>query len=484
MTRQSWARQAERGLLGLFVVALVWLPLPLGSNRPWALALFAALVWLLLAAAGLLRIAAPAASSSSRQGEPPARVSWGAHLVLALMVAFTAWCSLQLSPWGYTEDAHETRMYVLRCVGYVGAFWLVQLLVTSDRRRLVLLGGLLGAGVIQAMIAMVLFSAGSRYEMMGFDFVQGMRATGTFTGPDALASYLLTALSAGLGLMLTQMGRSHAPSKGRHQRTRTAMEFMMSTKMLVRILLILLVIALVLTRSRMGNAAFFLSLFLVGGWVMLRSPKLRRPAAILVASLLVIDTIVIGQWVGLSKVIDRMQATEMSLEAEAASAAEQSSSDALMAPRHLVRKEESLIERTRPVRDALQMLHERPWTGFGGGAFYTAFPRYKQESLKLPYNHAHNDYVEIAADTGVPGLALLALVVLLTLGRVIQLIDDRQPSHVRGTAIGVGMGLICALLHATVDLNLQINATAMALTVLLAVVWTVPRGHAAASRRK
>jgi len=47
----------------------------------------------------------------------------------------------------------------------------------------------------------------------------------------------------------------------------------------------------------------------------------------------------------------------------------------------------------------------------------------------------------------------------------------------------VGMGLLCALLHALVDLNLQINANAMTLTVLLAVVWSVPTKRTTTSLR-
>ena len=81
-------------------------------------------------------------------------------------------------------------------------------------------------------------------------------------------------------------------------------------------------------------------------------------------------------------------------------------------------------------------------------------------------------------------MALLGLVMLLSLGRAIQLMNDRHGPHVRGVAAGVGMGLICALLHASVDLNLQINANAMALTVLLAVVWTVPRGQSVPESRR
>lgn len=476
MKRQYWAQQAERGLLGLFFVALVWLPLPLGSNRHWAAAFFAAVVWVLLALSGLVRLASATSATTSDH-----QTGLGSHVVLALLVLFTAWTSLQLTPFGHTEDVHETRLYVLRCIGYVGAFWLVQLLVTSDRRRMTVLVGLLSAGVVQALTAMVLFSAASHYEFLDFEFTQGTRATGTFPQSDALANYLLLTLSAGLAVMLAQMGSARpAPRNVQWQhRVHAAMDFMMSGKMVVRLMLVVMVIALVLTRSRMGNGVFFLSLFVVAAWVMGASRQLRKAAGVLVVSLLVVDIIIIGQWVGLSKVINRMEATEII--AQAASA--QASAESVAAPHAPVHREESLHERMRPARDALAMVRERPWTGFGGGAFYTAFPRYKVESLELPYNHAHNDYVEIAADVGLPGLLLLAGVALLTAVRVVQLMRDRSTPHVRGVAVGVGMGLLCALLHALVDLNLQINANAMTLTVLLAVVWSVPTKRTTTSLR-
>lgn len=91
--------------------------------------------------------------------------------------------------------------------------------------------------------------------------------------------------------------------------------------------------------------------------------------------------------------------------------------------------------------------------------------------------------MEIAADVGLVGLLLLATAVLMTAWRVFRLMQDGSSAHARGVAAGVGMGLLCALLHALVDLNLQINANAMTLTVLLAVVWSVPTKRATTSNR-
>ena len=234
MKRQSWTQQAERGLLGLFFVSLIWLPLPLGSNRHWAVALFAALVWILLALSSLVRMASIPSTTSGTS-----RTSLGSHVTLALLVMFTAWTSLQLTAFSHTEDPHETRLYILRCVGYVGAFWLVQLLVTSDRRRMALLIALLSAGVVQALIAMVLFSAAAHYELLGLEFSQGLRATGTLPQADALANYLLLSISAGLAVMLAQMGHPKVGARTItwQQRVHAAMDFMMSGKMVVRLML-------------------------------------------------------------------------------------------------------------------------------------------------------------------------------------------------------------------------------------------------------
>jgi O-antigen ligase len=328
--------------------------------------------------------------------------------------------------------------------------------------------GLLSAGVLQALVAVVLFSSGSRYEIFGHLSGGGLRANGTFANPDHLAQFMVLCLSAGLGIMLAQMGGKNTPPRNARERVLALMRFVMSPKMLVRLLLVLLVLTLVLTRSRAGNGAFFIALFLLCGWVMVTSPRLRLPAGLLVTSLLVVDLVVIGQWIGLDKVVQRLQATELAQQAEEAASANPGSA----APR--VYREETLEERMRAAKDALDLVYQKPWTGWGAGTFYTVFPQVKKDSLPLDYDHVHNDYVEIAADTGLPGLALLGLTVLLTAWRLLRLMNDRTSVLDRGLAAGIGMGLFCALLHAAVDFNLQVTTNALVLTVLLAVAWSVP----------
>lgn len=479
------ARQAERGLLGLFLLALLFAPLPLASTRPWAVALLA--LWLAGVAAGaaLLRaLRSGMMPTRSSRGQPAAHslppiapIATGGWAVLALLATYTAWAAWQASPWGYSADPHESRIYALRSAGYLAAFAAGLLLLAGSRRRqAALLGALVAAGVLQALLAIALYSTGKPYELLGFYAEFSRRATGTFPNYDHLAQYMALSLAAGVGLMLSQMGASRPSDRGLNWRERLhgLLEFVMSTKMLVRLGLVLMVIALVLTRSRAGNGVFFIAVLLLGVWVMATSAQLRRPAALLVASLLVVDIVVVGQWVGLEKVIQRLEATDLRSAQEEAAAATQAQGDITRLPTRPANKEESLEERWRAAGDALALVPQRPWAGHGGGTFYTIFPAVKGPNF-APYrwDHAHNDYVQIAVETGLVGLGLLAGVLLLTAGRALALMRDRAGAHARGVAAGVAMGLLCALLHALVDFNLQINANALVLIVLSALVWSV-----------
>jgi hypothetical protein len=65
-------------------------------------------------------------------------------------------------------------------------------------------------------------------------------------------------------MMLAMLGGDGESSRRWQERLAAAAAFVMSPKMLVRLSLVVMVIALVLTRSHMGNGAFVISMLLVG----------------------------------------------------------------------------------------------------------------------------------------------------------------------------------------------------------------------------
>ncbi|GAB4057307.1 O-antigen ligase [Uliginosibacterium sediminicola] len=352
-----------------------------------------------------------------------------------------------------TLDPFNTREYLLATLCYLGAFVLVQLILRNESDVLWVLVTLVFSGVLQSLIAILLFASKAEYKYFFMQFTQGERVSGTFANWDHLAGYLEMCLSLGIGLMLSHSSGSAVGRSSLRDRVVAALKFSLSVKMLVRLMLIVMVIALVLTHSRMGNAAFFISLLLVGTCGMFANKKIRKSAFWLVLSLIVVDVLIVGQWIGVERVVQRIQGTALSAEN--------------------ARGEETLEQRMLPARQSLPALMERPWLGFGGATFYTVFPRFKQQNLPPYYDHAHNDYIEIAMDTGFSGLSMLAMLVLLTLWRLRIFWSATQPRLNRGVAFGVSMAILCELIHSFVDFNFQIPANALTFTVVIALVWVL-----------
>jgi O-antigen ligase len=474
------ARPSTRGLrwvdrlaFGLLMALLAWAPLPLGSARPWAVGpLAAALCGLLLL--WLLAVAwAGGVQSLAAKGESFRWPVW--PLTLLSLYGLLVWLQFQVLPVALLQlmqvpdvdgpgllsaDPSATAQYFAGCLVCTAGFALTVFLVRSPKRMRWLLGTIVAAGVCQAILAIVLFGRQKAYTI--FFLTQDVygRATGTFPNFDHLAGYMELCLSAGFGLMLASLGSGKEERTDWQRRLVQALTFLMSKKMVLRLLLVVMVIALVLTRSRMGNGAFFASLLLTAVLCALRSHKLRRTALWLAVSLLVVDLVVIGQWVGLDRVIERLEKTPV-LTQQAAPGE----------PAQNVRHEESLEQRLQAARYALAMVRERPWFGFGGSTFFTEFPRFKGDKPLGFYNHVHNDYVEIAVETGLVGLALLAALVLAALWRAVARLSDSSSQLVRGVSAGTCMALSCLLLHSLVDFNLQIPANALTFTMLLATGW-------------
>ena len=119
-------------------------------------------------------------------------------------------------------------------------------------------------------------------------------ATGTFINRNHLAGYLELCLAVGIGLMLS--GLSSRTGRDWRDSARHLLRTLLSSKALIRLALVVMVIGLVLTHSRMGNMAFFLSLTLAGAFYLLVVRQITRASIGFFVSLLVIDLFVVGNF--------------------------------------------------------------------------------------------------------------------------------------------------------------------------------------------
>jgi O-antigen ligase len=126
-------------------------------------------------------------------------------------------------------------------------------------------------------------------------------------------------------------------------------------------------------------------------------------------------------------------------------------------------------ERSTIWNDTLHLLRENPVLGTGLGTFGEALRPYQTQLVNLYIDHAHNDYLEFASETGIVGFALLFLPIFYLLGRmIIAFLKDhrRYRSAVLLGCIGSALGL---LIHSLTDFNLQVPANALIFAVVLGI---------------
>ena len=164
------------------------------------------------------------------------------------------------------------------------AVFLVTLLTVRDARRLERVAQVLvWSGVLQAVLGAVLFSLKAEYRIFFVD-VSHTRMIGTYVYHNSLAGYLCMCLSIGIGLMLARLDDAPAVPANWRSRVVQASAFILGPKMRLRLLLVVMVIALVLTRSRMGNAAFFAAMLIVGSIAIVLARKTAPKTIALIAS--------------------------------------------------------------------------------------------------------------------------------------------------------------------------------------------------------
>ena len=437
-----------RWIFVCYLALLAWAPIPLGSNRPWSWALLAlgvltlALWWLVEFALSkhdyprVLRDARPMLLCGLLwlvyiwlQQLPlpiellkllsPQAAHW--HLAAAVPAAPSA-APLTLDPYATLEAACKSTAYL--------AFFALTLILLTDHDRIRYTAyALILSGVLQALYG-ALISLQSLGEV----------ATGTFANRNHYAAYLTMCLSVGIGVLIANL--SGAKNQPWRQIARNLLQWIITPKMALRLGLVVMVIALVLTRSRMGNSSFFFSLLITGAIGLLLAKRATKSMVILIASLIAIDVFIVGTYFGTQRVVERISQTTAATE-----------------------------DRDEVAAYALHMWKDYPVFGSGLGSFPVVFPRYSASGTPVAYTHAHNDYLEFGAEVGIVGLSLLGLMVLMSFAVALRAQYLRRDPLMRGLSFASMMGILALMIHSAADFNLQIPANALTFMLLLAFAW-------------
>jgi hypothetical protein len=423
-----WANTA---LFYYFLAVLVWAPLPLASNREWSTILLAGLLLCGLLACGLLIL------SGQQRVTNALRQAWPA---LTALLATQVWVAAQLA-FGISVAPDSTRLALLLGVALVAAFVLVLMLVDSRARILRIAQVMVGCAVFQAFFASAMMLGDlDKVPFLDKVFERG-GASGTFINRNHLAGFLEMNLAIGIGMLVAQLHRH--PADSWREFMRRTIDTLLSSKFRLRLYLAIMVVALVLTRSRMGNVAFFSSLLACGLVGMVLQRRMTRNATLFFVSLLLIDIYIVGNWFGIDKVVERLQGTTLASE---------------------TRDEVAL--------DSIAMWRDHFWLGTGADSFFEAYVYGGyMNANSLYYRHPENDYLEIGSGFGFIGFALLGTAVVTSLWQAL-LAQRRCKSSIRqGLGFASTMGITSILIHSFTDFNLHIPANSLWFIVLMAFAW-------------
>jgi O-antigen ligase len=326
-------------------------------------------------------------------------------------------------------------------MAYVGVFFLALALVNTRERVLTLARVLVYSAVIHAVYAVLMHLADVTDEHFGTVIRHGPQASGTYVNRNHFAGYLEMMLAIGVGLLIAGLSDRRADTWKKF--LSHMLEWILSPKMVLRLSLCVLVIALTTTHSRMGNTAFFSALLVAGVIGIALSRHATRNTVILLVTLVVIDLAIVGSWFGVEKLAQRIEQTTVA----------------------------EVEEREEPAAYTIPMIKDYPVFGAGPGSFYGTFPRYRPEKITSFFDYAHNDYAQFAAETGLVGLGIMGLLVAMTLGVALLAQWRRRDPLMRGMSFACIMGVTSILIHSWVDFNLQIPANAVFFMVLLALGW-------------
>jgi putative inorganic carbon (hco3(-)) transporter len=362
--------------------------------------------------------------------DPQAAWPWqGAALLLAYISVEVAW----VRPAGQGAEEEVLRLLASLAVFYVALF--VSRRAESLR---VLVLGLVALGLFEALYGLVQYTSGWQQIFSYKKVFYVAQATGTYINPNHFAGLLEMIVPLPLALALERLERLE---RGSHSRARYRASGSEGVAVLVFFLFsaLLLLAAILFSRSRAGLVCASVTLVALAAWVKV---GWQRSTAALATAWVLAGSLVFGLWLGLGPVVSRYK--ELGRDSQG---------------------------RIGVWRDTLALVRMRPVLGWGPGTFPDAFPQVQSVLLNRMVDHAHNDYLEFAAEWGTLGAVLLFGTVLWVLARAAYSCLHLRHRGNRFVHLGCCAGAGALLLHSTVDFNLQIPANALVFAALLGIAY-------------
>ena len=326
-------------------------------------------------------------------------------------------------------NSHETQLAILRLLCYVLVFLLAFQAYPLRRGPSALILMLLLLGVFEAAYGTVQYLTGWQYIFTYAKHAYTDSGTGTYINRNHFAGLLEMVLPFAMARILVRVPSHEGVDRSRWKQMIVSPQ---SSHLLRDIVVFaMIVVGLVFSRSRTGIAAAIVGMVLVAGIVFLQT---RRRSALVIAFLILVLPVGYSFWIGVNPVVERFEAVEM--------------------PGGLQRERLGVWPHT------MNLIRDYPLWGTGLGTYRWANPHYQTYMLWGVFEHAHNDYLEFAADIGIPATVLLFGGFWVLAVKVARRAFSLDRTKDRILAAGCAGAMVALLIHEITDFNLQIPANA------------------------
>jgi len=341
--------------------------------------------------------------------------------------------------------SHATRDELLKVLAYVAVFFLIinNIKTRDQMRRLVL--AIIITGTIVAFLGILQMLSGtnkiywfwlSKYKIGNY--------FGPYVNPNHFAGYMGMVIPLGIGLLIAHLLKHSFIPAGSWRHRLSVIESYLSKNSLLIFLIVIMGLSLIFSLSRGGILCFLFSMvffFTILG--IKRSQRKKRKIGAVILGLIFAMLI----WIGIDPVLK-----ELSTLADI-----RFTSDT----------------RTVVSKDTLDIARDFPFFGVGLGNFQHIYPKYTTLKLRGVFTHAHNDYMEMLADTGWPGAILFFGGIVFLLIKTLLLWHRRRDPFVTGITLGGVTGAVFILLQNMVTFNFHIPANAMLFFIILGLTVVV-----------
>jgi O-antigen ligase len=353
-----------------------------------------------------------------------------------------AWAALSAAP---ALSLYELLKYAAFAVfGY-----LVYVQARSKRKVRILVFVMMASGVFQALYGLAEYFGGSHRIFGWKNIYYPTAAFGTFVNRNHYSAFLEMVLALSIGYLLARADFfAMKPNLSLREKLAWFGQERLQKTIIAGIVPVLLGVGIVFSWSRSGVFVFLASLLtmiVLASWAGKRGAESGGEGGGKARSRRLIRTVFAGVvgialMLGISPLLERF-------------------------------RPELVLSEGRPLlyKFTGDVIRAFPLSGVGLGCYMYGYNMFEAQYTPGRTTHAHNDYLEVLAESGLPGGAALVAAGLAALAVMAARWLRRRDNFARGVGLGCVAGIAGILIHSFTDFSLRMPANAAYLVALYAL---------------